>query len=280
MEKKIKNILIELAVGSVVVWLAALLFTIFYYGAGATGNFFTGAWKLSPFLMSVLVGTAIEMVFRHLYDYLVEPGTGKRKQMAVKVIGTIGIYVFCFLILTVMSGSIAITFLQITAIVSVLIAIGITGLVSMQMIQDRQRKRQQKQYRQKIISALSAQYEKECRARKKIGKTEETVSVYADRMIKRLNTTKWVWAVYLVFILTEFFFLLIYTVIGEKISAIEIIGFILLLLLAGLMISLIAGCSAKTAVLREVKKGKIKLPQTGQGKENREKTGKKHREGV
>lgn len=274
MKGRMKNIFIELAVGSVVVWLAALLFTIFYYGAGATGHFFTGAWRLSPFLMSVLVGTAIEMVFRHLYDYLVEPGTEKTKQMAVKAAGTIGIYVFCFLILTVMSGSIAITFLQITAIVSVLAGISITGLAAVQLIQDKQGGGQR---RQKAISVLAAQYERECRARKKIGKTEEAVSVYAGRLLKRKNMTKWVWAVYLVFILTEFFFLLIYTVIGSKISAIEITGLILLWLLAGLMMSLLAKGSTDRDVLREVKKGTIELPQMGQSRENR---GKKGRAGV
>lgn len=275
-----KNIFIELAVGSVVVWLAALLFTVFYYGAGATGKFFTGTWKLSPFLLAVLVGTAIEMVFRHLYDYLVEPGTGKKKQMAVKVIGTAGIYLFCFLILTVMSGSVSITFLQITAIVLVLAAISITGLVSMQMAGDRQRVPKQKQYRQKMVSALLAGYEKECCARKKIGKAQENVTVYADRMIKRQNTTKWVWAAYLVFILTEFFFLLIYTAIGEKISAIELTGFALLLFLAARMMSLIAGCSARTAVLREIKKGKIKPAQAGGEKDNPGKNSKKPGAGV
>lgn len=261
LQKRVRSIFVELTIGSSIVWLAALLFTVFYYGAGATGHFFTGTWNMSPFLLAILTGTAIRMVFRHLYDYLVKPEAKKTKQMCINIMGTIGIYLFCFLILTVMSGTIAITFLQITGILSVLVFIGIAGIVTGKLLADKKKGQDEKHRQQKILSALAVRYERECKSRSKIGQAKEEETSYADRMLKKYGRTKWIWSVYLVFLLTEFFFLLIYTVIGGKISVIEVTGLILLLALTQLMVWLITKGSANSDVLREVKQGKLSLTQ-------------------
>lgn len=228
MQKKLKAILTQWMAGGLVFWLAALLFSIFYYGAGATKHFFKGMYYLSPFLLAIPIGSAVYVVFKQVWGCLVTEDKkvkhGRWKQGA----STALIYIFCFLLLVLFNGTVRINFLQISIYILLLALLWVPSYFLLKRWDKKGGKK--RKYKEIYMEKFRKRLERENRSLRQLSKKEKTLEEAAMRERKQKSRIKWIWALYLELALTEFFYLLLYAVIVGRLLWAAYIGLLILAL--------------------------------------------------